>query len=120
MARRPHEQLPSDPSELEGLTKAAILVLTLEPDQASTVLKSMTSDAVEEVTRELAGLGRVPNALQRAVVEEFYSTALAMQSANEGSLDHAKRLLQDALDPTMASKIMQQIQTQVQKTPFAF
>ncbi|HED54937.1 MAG TPA: flagellar motor switch protein FliG [Phycisphaerales bacterium] len=120
MARRPHEKLPSNPAELEGLTKAAILLLTLEPPKASAILKSMTTDSVEEVTRELAGLGRVPVELQRAVVEEFYSTAVAMQYASEGSLDHAKQLLSEALDPQLAGKIMQQIQTQVQRTPFSF
>ncbi|GAB5495951.1 MAG: flagellar motor switch protein FliG [Phycisphaerales bacterium] len=120
MPRRPHETLPTDPSELEGLTKAAILILTLDAEKAAWVLKSMDAEAVEEVTRELAGLGQVPTPLQRAVVEEFYSTALAMQSANEGNLDHAKRLLKESLDPTTAAKIMQQIQTQVQRTPFSF
>lgn len=120
MARRPHETLPTDPAELEGLTKAAILILTLDAENASRILKSMEAEAVEEVTRELAGLGQVPLPLQRAIIEEFYSTALAMQSANEGNLDHAKRLLQDSLDPSTAAKIMQQIQTQVQRTPFSF
>jgi len=120
MARRPHEKLPTDPSQLEGLTKAAILLLTLDATQASKVLKQMSAEGVEEVTRELAGLGRVPLELQRAVVEEFYSTALAMQSASEGNLDHAKTLLKEALDPSTAAKVMQQIQTQVQRTPFSF
>lgn len=120
MPRRPHEKLPTDPNQLEGLTKAAILLLTLEPVQASQVLKQMAAEGVEEVTRELAGLGRVPLELQRAVVEEFYTTALAMQSANEGNLDHAKALLKEALDPSTAAKVMQQIQTQVQRTPFSF
>lgn len=120
MPRRPHEKLPTDPNLLEGLTKAAILLLTLDSLQAAAVLKQMTAEGVEEVTRELAGLGRVPQELQRAVVEEFYSTALAMQSASEGNLDHAKALLKDALDPSTAAKVMQQIQTQVQRTPFSF
>ena len=86
MPRRPHEKLPTDPSLLEGLTKAAILLLTLDSLQAAAVLKQMSAEGVEEVTRELAGLGRVPVELQRAVVEEFYSTALAMQSASEGKV----------------------------------
>ena len=120
MARRPHDKLPTNPAELDGLTKAAILLLTLEPAKASAILKSMATDSVEEVARELAGLGRVPVELQRAVVEEFYSTAVAMQYASEGSLDHAKQLLHNALDPQLAGKIMQQIQTQVQRTPFSF
>ena len=120
MPRRPHDKLPTDPAQLEGLTKAAILLLTLDSLQAASVLKQMSAEGVEEVTRELAGLGRVPLELQRAVVEEFYSTALAMQSASEGNLDHAKALLKDALDPATAAKVMQQIQTQVQRTPFSF
>ena len=45
---------------------------------------------------------------------------LASQYVKEGGLDYAKTLLRDALDPKMAEKMIQQIQTQVQKTPFAF
>ena len=55
MPRRPHEKLPTDPSLLEGLTKAAILLLTLDSLQAAAVLKQMSAEGVEEVTRELAG-----------------------------------------------------------------
>ncbi len=120
MPRRPGEKLPTNPEELEGLTKAAILLLALEPEKASSVLKSMDAESVEEVTRELAGLGRVPPELLRAVVAEFYATASAMQHAAEGSLEHARTLLNEALDPKLAAKVMQQIQTQVQKTPFSF
>lgn len=120
MPRRPGDKLPNNPEELEGLTKAAILLLALDADKASTVLKSMDADSVEEVTRELAGLGRVPPNLLRSVVAEFYATASAMQHAAEGSLDHARTLLSEALDPKLAAKVMQQIQTQVQKTPFSF
>jgi flagellar motor switch protein FliG len=120
MARRPGEKLPTNPDELEGLTKAAILLLSIDTERASAVLKSMDAEAVEEVTRELAGLGRVPPETVSAVVHEFYHTASAMQHAAEGSLDHARLLLSEALDPKLAAKVMQQIQTQVQKTPFSF
>lgn len=80
MPRRPGEKLPNNPDELEGLTKAAILLLALDADKASNVLKSMEAEAVEEVTRELAGLGRVPPDLIRAVVSEFYATVSAITS----------------------------------------
>ncbi|MGP1271919.1 MAG: flagellar motor switch protein FliG [Phycisphaerales bacterium] len=120
MPRRPGEKLPTNPDEIEGLTKAAILLVSLDPEQAAQVLKSMEPDTVEIVTRELAGLGRVPPELTRSVVSEFYSTASAMQHAAEGNLEHARLLLSEALDPKLAAKVMQQIQTQVQKTPFSF
>lgn len=120
MARKPSDPFPDDLSELDGVTKASILLLAVGPDSAAEVLKHMPSDKVEEVTRSLAGLGRVPDRVQNAVVEEFYSISIATQYANEGSLSYAKTLLQNSLDPTTAERLLSQIQTQVQKTPFAF
>jgi flagellar motor switch protein FliG len=120
MPRKPHDKLPNDPGELEGLTKAAILLLAIGPDQAALMLKSLPAEMVEEVTRELAGLGRVPDALQASVVEEFYNLTIAQRFANEGSLDYAKQVLAQSLDPKQAERVLAQIQTQVQKTPFSF
>lgn len=120
MPRKPHEKLPDKIEDIEGLTKAAILLLAVGPDQASAILKSMEPETVEEVTRELAGLGRVPKNLQNAVIEEFYNISIASQFAAEGNLDYAKNVLKSSLDPKVAERVLAQIQTQVQKTPFSF
>ncbi|GJQ28178.1 MAG: flagellar motor switch protein FliG [Phycisphaerae bacterium] len=120
MARKPHEKLPSKASELEGLTKAAILLLSVGPEKASSVLKNLNPRAVEEVTRELASLGRVSKELQDAVVEEFYGITIASQYASEGNLDYAKEILKNSLDAKSAERMLGQIQTQVQRTPFSF
>jgi flagellar motor switch protein FliG len=118
--RKPNEKLPTDPAELEGITKAAILLLAVGPEKASSVLKQLTPEQVEEVTRELAGLGRVPPELSAQVVGEFYSLSVATQLASEGNLDYAKSILMSSLDSKQAERMLQQIQTQVQKTPFSF
>ena len=68
MPRRPNEKLPTNPSDLDGPTKAAILLLALGHDDASLILKEMPSETVEELMRELASLGRVTGQLQSAVV----------------------------------------------------
>lgn len=120
MPRKPNEKLPTNPAELEPLTKAAILLMTLETQAASALLKQLAPKAVEEVTRELAGLGRVPEPLRRAVVEEYYNTAVAEQYLTEGGLEYARELLKQSLDAATADRMLQQIQTQVQKTPFSF
>ena len=75
---------------------------------------------VEEVTRVLASLGEVPEALSDAVIEEFYGLRIASMHAKEGGLEFAKMLVRDALDPKLADRVIGQIQTQVQKTPFSF
>jgi flagellar motor switch protein FliG len=121
MPRKPNEKLPQTADQLEGLTKAAMLLLAVGPEKAASVLKFLPAEAVEEVTRELAGLGRVPSQLQEEVVAEFYQITVANHYANEGNLDYAKKLLMDSLaDPKAAERMLGQIQTQVQKTPFSF
>jgi flagellar motor switch protein FliG len=120
MARKPNEKLPEKPEELEGLSKAAILLLAVGADNASAVLKFLPAESVEEVTRELASLGRVAKHLQASVVEEFYNVSVASDYINEGNLDFAKELLKNSMDPKQADKVLAQIQTQVQRKPFSF
>ncbi|MCC6660864.1 MAG: flagellar motor switch protein FliG [Phycisphaerales bacterium] len=120
MPRKPHDKLPATAAELDGVTKAAVLLLALGPEDASMLLKQLAPETVESVTREVAGLGRVPSQLSAAVVEEFYSHTIATQYANEGNLEYAKQILSQSLDGQTADRVLQQIQTQVQKKPFSF
>ncbi|MCA9299754.1 MAG: flagellar motor switch protein FliG, partial [Phycisphaerales bacterium] len=120
MPRKPGEKLPVDPTDLDGITRAAILLVSIGPDDASRMLSEMEAERVEEVTRELASLGPIPKELQKAVVEEFYYLAIASDYAKEGNLSYARILLLNSLDPKQADRVLQQIQTQVQKTPFSF
>ncbi len=120
MAMRPGQKLPSNVDDLDGVTKAAILLLTVNHDAAGALLKELSTDMVEEVTRQLASLGEVPASLAEQVVEEFYSLRMGSEYVKEGGLDYAKMLLKDSLDSKLADKVVQQIQTQVQKTPFSF
>ena len=104
MARKPTEKLPTNPEEIDGITKAAILLMTLDTPTAGAMLKQLPPAAVEEVTRELASLGRVPEELRTAVVEEFYGNAVADQFITQGGLDYAKVLLKESLDGPTADR----------------
>lgn len=117
---RPGQKLPNSADDLNGITKAAILLLSIDHEAAGAMLKELTAQMVEEVTRVLASLGEVPRALQDEVVEEFYGMRLASMHAREGGLEFAKMLVREALDPKLADKVIGQMQTQVQKSPFSF
>ena len=106
--------------EMSGIRKAAILLLALDPDASSLMLRQLNEKSVEEVTRELASLGEVKESRRDAVLKEFYDLAVASTWAREGGLDYARSLLMKSLDPSEANRIMQQISQQVRKTPFAF
>lgn len=106
--------------ELTGLQKGAVLMLALESEAASAVLRQMDEASIEELTRELASIGSVSPEVRYEIVEEFYHLAMAQTWMTEGGLDYAKNLLKEALDPGAADQVIQQISQQVQQTPFAF
>ncbi len=116
----PGKNLPTNVEELEGVVKAAIILLSLPHEVAGALLKQLSTEQVEEVTRTLATLGEVPADLSERVVEEFYTLRMATLYAKEGGLDYAKALLRDSLDSKLAERVIQQIQNQVQRTPFSF
>ncbi len=117
---QPGEPLPTDVDKLDGVVKAAIVLLTLDHDVAGELLKHMSAEVVEEVTRALASLGDVPPELSEKVVEEFYELRMANVHVKQGGLQYAKTLLKNSLDGGIADRVISHIQTQVQRSPFAF
>ena len=117
---QPGQPLPTDPSELDGVVKAAIVLLTLDHDVASELLKHLSAEIVEEVTRALASLGDVPPELCEKVVAEFYAMRMANMHIKQGGLQYAKTLLKNSLEGGVADQVISHIQTQVLRSPFAF
>ncbi len=110
----------ADSNQLTGLRKAAVLLLTLDQDQAAEVLKRLPPEAMEEVTREIASLGEVDLLTRKDVFSEFYTVALASSYVAEGGLEYAKALLRKSLTPDEAEKAIKQVTQQVATTPFSF
>ena len=120
MSLRPGQRLPEDIDKLDGTIKSAVLLLMLDSDSAGKILRELPTETVEEVTRALASLGDVPRSLGENIISEFYRVAMAEGWVREGGLDYARSLIRDSLDTKTAEKVIQQIQTQVQRTPFSF
>ena len=117
---RPGQKLPNDPNELDGATKAAVLLLMLDQDSAGGLIRELTTEMVEDVMRVLASIESVPSELGQAVVNEFYELSISSGVLKEGGLDYAKTLLRDSLDPKTAEKMYEDIRRGAQKAPFAF
>ncbi|MCG3137969.1 MAG: Flagellar motor switch protein FliG [Phycisphaerae bacterium] len=110
-----------EPSEeLNGLRKAAILLLSLDVETSAKVMKLLPRNAVEDVTREIASMEVVEQKAANLIVNEFYNLALAQRFVEQGGMQYASALLQKSLDRDEASKILQQIEHQVNQQPFAF
>jgi len=121
MGKQDTEAAPGVESQpLKGVSKAAILLLNMDKDVAAAVLRHLDEDIVEDITREIAQLDLVGQDERGKVIEEFYNIALARSYAKQGGLGYAKLLLQKALPPDQASRVMKLIEHQVNRRPFSF
>ena len=110
----------AETSSLRGITKAAILLVSLDKDSSAGVLRELDPELVEEVTREIAKLDLVDPERRGRVIDEFYNLALARQYLKQGGIPYAKELLEKALPPTQASNMLKAIEREVYKKPFTF
>ena len=85
--------------DVPGITKVAILLLALDQEASGAILRQLRPTAVEEVVRELADTGFIPQDIRDRVLEEFYELAMSQNWASEGGLGFAKTLLEQALPP---------------------
>ena len=106
--------------EMNGLRKAAILLLAIDKESAAELLKRLDREQVEDVTREIAALSDIETRTRDRVVEEFYNLALARAYVEEGGLSYAKNLLEKSLPKDEAERVIEQIEHQVSKQPFSF
>ncbi len=106
--------------EMNGLRKAAILLLAIDRESAAELLKRLDRGQVEDVTREIAALSDIETRTRDKVVEEFYNLALARAYVEEGGLGYAKSLLEKSLPKDEAERVIEQIEHQVSKQPFSF
>jgi flagellar motor switch protein FliG len=105
---------------LRGTKKAAIFLVTIDDDLSAKLFKLMSEAEVQEMTLEIAALGKVEPETQRAVIEEFYQYMLAKQYLATGGIDYAKQLLKKAFGEEKAAEILAKIPEFLQVTPFEF
>ena len=107
-------------SELTGIQKAAILLITLGPEKAAKVFKFLKEDEIEQLTLEIANTRSVSQALKEEVLDEFYEVCLAQQYIAEGGIGYAKELLEKALGNEKAMEVIGKLTASLQVRPFEF
>ena len=106
--------------ELDGIQKAAILLITLGPEKASNIFKHLKEDEIEQLTLEIANTRSVSPAQKEGVLNEFYEVCLAQQYIAEGGIGYAKDLLQKALGSDKAQEVLGKLTASLQVRPFEF
>lgn len=104
---------------LDGIHKAAILLISLGSEASSKVMKLLPEEMIQKVSYEIANVDHVSPEQRDQVLEEFVQTASAREYVLEGGIDYAKDLLNQALGPQKAKEIIDVLnQIQLRERPF--
>ena len=107
-------------SNLQGIQKAAILLIALGPEKSASISKHLKEDEIEELTLEIANTRSVTPQVKEEIIDEFYEVCLAQQYIAEGGISYAKELLEKALGSEKALNVIGKLTASLQVKPFEF
>ncbi len=107
-------------SDMNGVQKAAVLLVALGPERSAAVFKHLKEDEIEELTLEIANTRSITPQVKDAVINEFYEVCLAQQYIAEGGIGYAKELLEKALGNEKAMNVIGKLTASLQVKPFEF
>lgn len=112
--------MPRFRSGMSGRQKAAVLMISLGPDVASSIYKKLSTEEVEQLTLEIANLRKVDLDQREQVVREFRDIVKAKDYLTMGGIDYAREVLELALGSSEADAILAKLTATLQVKPFHF
>jgi flagellar motor switch protein FliG len=103
-----------------GLQKAAILILSLDEETASLLLKSLSDSEAELITREIAKMGVIDKDQITTVLKEFTELTRVQEFIREGGTEQAVKLIKKAFPAATAQRLTRLLEMQKQSIPFGF
>lgn len=102
-----------------GVYKAAVLLMSLEEDDAALLLSRLPVRQVETVSLAIAQMDEVSGNEQEKVIKDFFNSTPSALGTSSGGLDKAKSLVKKALGKD-AGDMLQLLQQQIESLPFSF
>lgn len=113
--------MPDDATKLTGKRKVAALLIALGAERAAPIMKSLSEADIEEVTREIVRIERMPSALREEILAQAYQDVASKGAGTTaGGADFARELLGRSLTSKKASEVLARATGGTSKRPFAF
>ncbi len=100
---------PKTADPLTGIRKAAMLLILVGDKSSAEMVKLLSDDEVQQVSREIARLEAISSENAESLLEEFYQMNMAHDFVVRGGLDYAKKMLLQAFGPDMARKLIDRL-----------
>ena len=93
----------------QGLQKAAILMVLLGEEVASSIFRHLSETDVQRLTQSIADLQHIKPESAILVLEEYYKLTLTQSYLTEGGPEYARKLLVKAFGDTGAQQLLEQV-----------
>ena len=103
---------------IDGLRKAAILLVQLGRDRAALVLSRLPESTVEELTAEIVRLGDVSASAAETVILQAHEELATKNATTRGGMELARQLLSAGLGAERADEIMSRLGATLADMPF--
>lgn len=103
-----------------GVRKAAVLLIQLGRDHASSVLSHLSDVDVEAISAEIARLDSLESGETATVLGEFHEMITARRHIAQGGLGFAQDLLTESLGPERAAEVISRLNAAAVQMPFQF
>lgn len=107
----------AETQNLTGLQKVAIVLLAIGTEAATAITKSFSQTELEEISIEIARLGKVPAEVVTAVLREWGQLELAAHTVAVGGMDAVQDFLERTVGNPKAAAILKRVQTQLGESP---
>ena len=98
-----------NPEMLSGARKAAILLVLIGDAASAELVKQLSDDEVQLVSREIARIRTITSEQAETILDEFYQMVVAKDFVVKGGIDYAKKILFNAFGPEVAKKMLDRL-----------
>ncbi len=109
---------PRSKDQLNTRQKAALLMLSLDVETATKVMRKLSQEEIEALTLEIANVKGVSSSTIEQVSDEFHQLIVAQEYVVQGGLDYAQHLLERSLGYAKAVDILEKVKVLSHVTGF--
>jgi len=106
------------PAKLKGPQKAAIFLLAMGEDFASSFFKKLDEPSIKEIGKYMSEINHIPSNVLNGVIEEFLGNFASDLNLHVSGRSFLEQVISKSLDGGRAREICKSIGQQVKRTPF--
>lgn len=98
--------LKTENGNLPGIRKAAMLMIVLGEESSAQLLRELTEDEAQVISREVAKINSISSEEAESVLQEFHQLATTGEFVTRGGVDFARKLLARAFEPDQSRRML--------------